>query len=288
MIIDGYAIQLSSGRQAQSRVEERVSVSRQSLSDINQNPPQSEGTAPISSANSAADTSVALSRDSLNLQRRISDLQSSIEYGNRGLADAVESLFSSVSEEADDQSLDADTYQLKSLVESLIGREIDLRNITQSGSSEEQEPINLSADNQLQRGTVTVFEAIQLRSESEVSSFSAQGQLQTADGQIIEIDLSQTLQREFVSEVRLEVISENTELKDPLVINKEIKIANTLNSFLVFRGISDFNVGIEIHDYSSIPNIDLRSQHAVRPGQLQKTLPEIVSVLHQLEILKAF
>ena len=219
MIIDGYAIQLSSGRQAQSRVEERVSVSRQSLSDINQNPRQPEGTAPISSANSATDTSVELSRDSLNLQRRISDLQSSIENGNRGLADAVESLSSSVPEEADDQSLDADTYQLKPLVESLIGREIDLRNITQSGSSEEQEPINLSADNQLQRGTVTVFEAIQLRSESEVSSFSAQGQLQTADGQIIEIDLSQTLQREFVSEVRLEVISENTELKDPLVIN---------------------------------------------------------------------
>jgi hypothetical protein len=219
MVIDNYAIELSGSRQVQSRVEERVSITRQPVTENERNQRLFVDEPAENSLNSTANTSVALSRESLSLQRTITNLQNRIENGNRGLANAVESLFSSELEDADNQQLDADTYQLKSLVESLIGREIELQGVVPSTGTDEAEQIDRNTSAQPQGNTVTVFEAVQRRSESEVSNFSVQGQVQTTDGQVIEIDLSQTLQRAFISEVRLEIISEDSELKDPLVIN---------------------------------------------------------------------
>ena len=209
-----------------------MSVSQQSLPNIDQGPSPLEVEPPENLADTSA--SVELNRDVVNLQRRLSDLQDRIENGNIGLADAVESLFSPDSQGTDEQPLDIETYQLKSLVESLIGREIELQNITQSAATDDPESINSNLNNQIQNNTVTVFEAVQRRIESEESNFSAQGQIQTSDGQIIEIDLSQTLQREFISEIRLEVISEESELKDPLVVNLPNSTLNLTNNRVSF------------------------------------------------------
>lgn len=219
MIIDSYAIALSSAQESQSSIEERLSLSRQSASSINRSQPRVDDNNTADLANSVDSASAELSQDSLNLQRRITDLRNSLENGERGLSDAIESLFSDDSVDDDIQSLDAQTYQLKSLVESLIGREIDLREVRESASASESEQLNAQANGQAQASTVTIFEAFQRVTESETSTFAAQGQLQTTDGQVINIDLSQTLQREFVSEISLQVISEESELKDPLVIN---------------------------------------------------------------------
>ena len=56
--------------------------------------------------------------------------------------------------------------------------------------------------------------------ESETTTFEAKGQVQTADGQQIEVDVSLTMGRQFYSEESLEVRA-GAALQDPLVVNFE-------------------------------------------------------------------
>ena len=218
MIIDSSAIQLSSSHQKQTSTELRESIFRQPIPVVS--PEQSERNLSAPNANDDSSVAVEISEASLALQQRLEELRVQVEEGNQGFAEAIESIFSDGNENKDEQQLDAETYQLKSLVESFIGRDIELQEVVDIERSPESSSIfsePLVAPDR--SNSVTVIEVAEQRREFEQTNFSAQGQIRTTDGQIIEIDLSQTLQREFISETRLQVIAGDAELKDPLVLN---------------------------------------------------------------------
>lgn len=144
-----------------------------------------------------------------------------------------------VSEE-DKINLDAQTYQLKAIVESFTGSRIELRGIRGFGelSSEATNQTNTSAprsrdasatandtseENTTQANIAPnrglVYEYQESYYEAESSNFSATGSITTADGRSIDFDFSQTLEREFYQEQNINITLGAPELKDPLVIN---------------------------------------------------------------------
>ena len=63
------------------------------------------------------------------------------------------------------------------------------------------------------------YDLVETRSEQEAMTFSATGQVATADGQTIDCQLQLAMQREFVATNRVQIRAGDAKLVDPLVIN---------------------------------------------------------------------
>ncbi|BDX04932.1 hypothetical protein [Planctobacterium marinum] len=139
--------------------------------------------------------------------------------------------FLTESEDSDEleNTLDAKTWQLKSIVESFTGREIHLSHLqkdksenqaneTKATSSEQTDPpANASAN-----ATTTAELIYQYREsyqEQESSLFVASGQITLESGETIQLDLAQYNERNFYIENSLEMRLGEVELTDPLVLN---------------------------------------------------------------------
>ncbi|MEH6812988.1 MAG: hypothetical protein V7677_10710 [Motiliproteus sp.] len=124
-------------------------------------------------------------------------------------------------------SLDARTLMIKGIIEAMIGKSIDLYDpaTAMRGGEEPKSSSTLEVvageENVDQQGPSRVglrYQYTELRHEQEHTSFSAEGQVQTADGRTISIDLELNMSRSFVEHNHLE-IEAGARLKDPLVIN---------------------------------------------------------------------
>lgn len=130
----------------------------------------------------------------------------------------------------EDAGLDAETYQLKSIVESFTGREIKLSRIAEDVDGNEQGPqqnnggfTNVAiASPEQEAPTVTaslIYQYQESYLEEETSLFSASGLLTLESGETLDIDFSQFNQRSFYLENSLELELGEVELTDPLMVN---------------------------------------------------------------------
>ncbi len=114
---------------------------------------------------------------------------------------------------------------IKLLVERFTGRSIqvvtpgDLKAAsTQSAAHPHHHHTHRQADEGEREGWGMVYQNYRSHSESEQTSFQAQGVVLTADGREIAIDLQLNMSREFFSESTL-TLRAGDALKDPLVVN---------------------------------------------------------------------
>ena len=130
--------------------------------------------------------------------------------------------------------VDAQLMKLKTLVESLTGKQMDTSMFAQSMSigatmaigAPTQVPTGgaqgLGEQAQTDQGTVNlVYEFEQSYSEFESSMFTATGSVVTESGQTIDVDFSQYSERNYYEENSMSVEMGQVNLKDPLVINLE-------------------------------------------------------------------
>lgn len=113
----------------------------------------------------------------------------------------------------------------KSIIESITGKKIELsdgrlieQRLTElSGAAEgDSQELEISAESQPQFGMN--YQLHRTYEEHEAMAFSAEGQILTADGKRIDINLQMEMVRNYQSSESLE-IREGVQLKDPLVIN---------------------------------------------------------------------
>jgi len=112
---------------------------------------------------------------------------------------------------------------LKLIVEHLTGKEIKLMHPSEMESvPADAEVAEASSQKQAaaegRQGWGLVYDYYESHYESESTSFSAQGVVQTADGREINIGVELNMSREFFSEEQLSLRAGDA-LKDPLVIN---------------------------------------------------------------------
>jgi len=112
---------------------------------------------------------------------------------------------------------------LKLLVERLTGKEIKLMHPSEMESvpadaEVTEAPAQEQAAADGRQGWGLVYDHYESHYESESTSFSAQGVVQTADGREINISVELNMSREFFSEQQVNLRAGDA-LKDPLVIN---------------------------------------------------------------------
>lgn len=150
--------------------------------------------------------------------------------------------FLKVPEDAEDEfsGLDAQTYQLKSIVESFTGKEIKLSHIseddgtssTRAGSGNPAASSDQQASIQQNTPTVTaslIYQYQESYLEEETSLFQASGSVTLNTGESLDVDLSQFSQRSFYLENSLELKVGEVELTDPLVVNLQGPLSLTEN-----------------------------------------------------------
>lgn len=168
------------------------------------------------------------------LTERLQEL--SEESGGQSFVD-----FLKIPEDSEDEfsGLDAQTYQLKSIVESFTGREIKLSQISEddvADSANSNTPNSLSqqanALQQEQPPTVTaslIYQYQESYLEEEISLFNATGSVTLETGENLDVDFSQFSQRSFYLENSLELKVGEVELTDPLVVNLQGPLSLTEN-----------------------------------------------------------
>lgn len=117
---------------------------------------------------------------------------------------------------------DARLLVLKAFIERLTGKKIEVidpQDLTAKGAEEAAQQASEPAPAPESAGYGVEYDYYERHTESEKTSFSAQGVIQTADGRRIEIAVDLTLQRKFVDETSLSLRLGDAKLKDPLVIN---------------------------------------------------------------------
>lgn len=135
--------------------------------------------------------------------------------------------------------LDAEIYQLKSIVESFTGREIKLSHIRddvevpESGNrtnnrSTEDEP-------EVAQNTASlIYRYQESYLEEEASQFNASGTITLQSGDTLDINFSQYAERSFYLENSLELEIGSIELQDPLIVNlagNSAELTNEKSSF---------------------------------------------------------
>ena len=127
---------------------------------------------------------------------------------------------------ADDQfSGDLYVSLIKQLVEALTGRRIhvfDPSSLQQDDSPPAQEAPPQGADQaeQPQAGFGLEYDYHEVKEEKELTQFSAQGEIHTADGQVLNFDLSLTMARAYREETSVSLrAGDAVRSKDPLVVN---------------------------------------------------------------------
>ncbi len=118
------------------------------------------------------------------------------------------------------EGLDAKTYRLKSLVEAMTGKDIDLSVVRAYWEEKAKEQLNPNTIGR-EENTILTYEFKQKIQEKEETKFNASGVVTTEDGRKIEFNVSQLLEREYQQELDLSIQITAGELIDPLVINLE-------------------------------------------------------------------
>lgn len=129
------------------------------------------------------------------------------------------------------EGLDSKTYQLKSIVESFTGKNIDLAAVRKYWEDKADHIREDLQTNSRQQSKVQ-YERYESIYEKEESRFKATGSVLTEDGREIRFNLSNLMQREYQEERYLSVETTLETLIDPIVIQLEANpISLTENSY---------------------------------------------------------
>jgi hypothetical protein len=181
--------------------------------------------------------------DLSSLQQRLqqSQEQLSLSAQAQGLKPS-QALLSGADKAAEDEPYyDLEYSLLKALVERFAGREIKL--MKPSDLEPKQDPMQpptqppdsteAAADAPQPQGWGLIYDYYERYHEQETSSFSASGQVLTADGQQIDIQLELRMSREFQSELQINLRAGDA-LIDPLVVNYAGKAAELTQRHFAF------------------------------------------------------
>ena len=120
---------------------------------------------------------------------------------------------------------------MRLILEALTGRKIRITSI-EPFSSEEASPYPGATQGAspaepppIRQGWGVEYDLVETVSEQETMTFSATGQVVTADGQTIDFQLQLAMQREFSATNRVQIRGGDAQLVDPLVINFNGKAA---------------------------------------------------------------
>lgn len=182
---------------------ERLSVSEQSLSISNRD---------------------VNSDDAPELSARGRELAAQLAQSRENSGSPASFLRSEEDSDTDNLNIDAKTLQLKNIVESFTGREIQLNHLKQDPvDSPSDRPGAESAEQDEQTNATTTADLIYQYRESyqeqESSLFLASGNITLQSGETLQVDLEQYTQRNFYIENSLEMKLGEVELTDPLVVN---------------------------------------------------------------------
>lgn len=254
MIIDSSNITLSAQHQATERRQQRESLQ---LFEVDQR--------------GQAVASVELSRDALQLSRQSSAKQS-LAANAQALATAVEQrdpnlrqqladataaaapetpvsalsiaaptatpLNSSAESEANSPILEPRTQLIKSILERMLGRSIQIG--VESAPSTKTEPLTPEQPPQPELAQATGPTRMGMRyqrhesvEEFEQTSFQAQGKVRTRDGREINFALDLSMSRQYLEQQSV-VIEAGAKLKDPLVINFDGRAAELRTNRFAF------------------------------------------------------
>ena len=117
----------------------------------------------------------------------------------------------------DAASNDPKLQLLITIVEAMTGRKIDVLS-TEDIAPQPQQPIP-DGNRPAPQGWGLEYDRHEVYYEAEQLSFSAQGVINTADGQTVEFDLQLEITREYYRESNVSIRAGDAVKKDPLVIN---------------------------------------------------------------------
>ena len=135
--------------------------------------------------------------------------------------------------------MDDQISMMKLLVENMIGRKINIHGFSriahERGKSKENIP-EQSANNQTEQklGWGIEYDFHESYTETESTSFSAQGIIQTSDGRKITFTVNLEMSREYSQETSLSYRAGDAVQKDPLVINFNGSAAELTNAEFAF------------------------------------------------------
>ena len=126
---------------------------------------------------------------------------------------------SAITKGIEDAQHDPMLQLIRAVVAMLTGKEIDITEATPIASTENPAP-QQTAPVQPESSAGIVYEKRVSYSESESTSFTTKGTVQTSDGRQISFDLSLTMSRSFHSEATTSLqVGNARKTRDPLVIN---------------------------------------------------------------------
>ncbi|MGD9504572.1 MAG: hypothetical protein AB7W37_06655 [Syntrophobacteraceae bacterium] len=131
------------------------------------------------------------------------------------------------SDDGEAAPMDGRTYLLKEIVEAMTGREIHVGSIQlkASGQSSGSAPsggqtgASAASSGQASQGWGLAYDSSTVHYESESTSFSAKGVIQTADGRRIGFSIDLQMSREYLEETSTSIRAGDAVAVDPLVIN---------------------------------------------------------------------
>jgi hypothetical protein len=131
------------------------------------------------------------------------------------------------SDDGEAAPMDGRTYLLKEIVEAMTGREIHVGSIqlkasgqsSGSASSGGQTGASAGSSGQASQGWGLAYDSSTVHYESETTSFSAKGVIQTADGRQIGFSIDLQMSREYLEETSTSIRAGDAVAVDPLVIN---------------------------------------------------------------------
>lgn len=155
---------------------------------------------------------------------------------SRTALSSYESQFQSVSTVTTvEGSMDTELMQTKALLESLLGKKIDLikYEINEPGGVEVTQNQNQPKNSSGSGGVSMAYTRREAYHEEEETSFSANGTIRTEDGREISFDVQLAMKRSFDEETRV-TLRIGDEMIDPLVLNFSGKPAELLDETTMF------------------------------------------------------
>lgn len=179
---------------------------------------------------SVSEQSLSLSSTDVNpdevpeLSARGRELAAQLAESRQGATPSTAFFNDIATDEADNINLDAKTLQLKNIVESFTGREIQLNHLKQDPmdvAPDRSDAANADTDPQTNATTTAdlIYQYRESYQEQESSLFLASGNITLQSGETLQVNLEQYTQRDFYIENSLEMKLGEVQLTDPLVLN---------------------------------------------------------------------
>ncbi|XOV79494.1 MAG: hypothetical protein ACFHVJ_00685 [Aestuariibacter sp.] len=129
------------------------------------------------------------------------------------------------------QGLDAKTYTLKTLVETLTGKSLDLAAVRSYWQEIAKNRSEASETNSPQNHTAILhYQRLESLKETEHTEFHAKGTISTQDGREINFELDTLLEREYQEQRYFSAYMTTEQLIDPLVLNLDNTTATLSDS----------------------------------------------------------